>query len=186
MVNSYKPAAAAFALAFFIAGCGTTRQMGASDQVFGYSLHEVDVTVSEDVNTGVFERLDDLEDDEFAEEVRTKLEAALNEAIGTSFSGEMEAQVIVHVDEMAIASGVGRALLGNESYIGANVRVVDSATNATIAERHFREGDKDVMFGGNLGILVEVVKNVGDAAVNDRVDAVAQEFAQAVKDWLEN
>ena len=186
MLKSYKLAAVIGLLAFVIAGCATTQQMGASDQVYGYSLVEVDVTVSEDAYTGMFERLDDLEDDEFAAEVQTKLEAALNDAIRPSFSGDMPAQVLVHVDEMAIASGAGRALLGNESHIGAYVRVIDVTANATIAERHFREGDKDVSFGGNLGVLVEVAKNVGDAAANDRVDSVAQEFARAVKGWLEN
>ena len=146
----------------------------------------MDVTISEDAYTGVFEHMDDLDEVEFAAEVETKLEAALTEVISSSFSGAMPARLLVHVDEMAIASGVGRALLGSESFIGAQVSIVDVDTNVTIAERHFREREKDVSFGGNLGALIEITKNVADAATNDRVDVAAQEFAETVKGWLES
>ena len=186
MTKYCKLAAIAVVLASLLSGCATTQPMGASDKIYGYSLIEVDVTVNEDAYTGIFERMDDIDEVEFAAEVETKLETALTEALGSSFSGAMLARLLVHVDEMVIASGVGRALLGSESYIGAQVSIVDVDTNVTIAERHFREREKDVSFGGNLGALIEVTKNLADAALNDRVDAAARELAQAVKGWVES
>lgn len=185
MIRSKKLAATPLVVAFLFTGCATTPQIwvNPSDKVYGYSLLEVDVEISEDAYTGMVERLDDLKKGEFAEEVKSKLEAALNNAIEPSFLGSMPARVLVHVDEMVIASGVGRAVLGNESYIGANVRVVDVDTNTTIAERHFRAGGDRVSFGGVLAV-VEIARNVGDAVSNDRVEAVAGRFAQAVNGWL--
>ena len=87
---------------------------------------------------------------------------------------------------MVIASRVGRAVLGNQSLIGGKVEVLDVLTEKMIAEMHFREQEKDIEFSGNLGILVEVTKNVLDGAMNNRVEKAAKEFADRVKDWLES
>ena len=172
-------------LAVFLAGCQTT-QVGVRDQVRGYTLANVDVTVDENVRTGVFERLDDIDDKEFARQFEQRLETAMVRMLGSSFSGERPVRMSVHVDEMNIASGAGRALLGSESYIGAKVSVLDATTRKVIAERHFREREKDVSFTGNLGILVEITKNVIDAGSNDMLDDAVREFAESVKDWLDN
>lgn len=172
-------------LAVFLAGCQTT-QVGVRDQVRGYTLASVDVMVDENVRTGVFERLDDIDDKEFARQFKQRLEIAMFRTLGSSFSGERPVRMSVHVTEMNIASGAGRALLGSESFIGAKVSVQDAATRKVIAERHFREREKDVSFTGNIGILVEIAKNVVDAGSNDMLDDAVREFAEAVKVWLDN
>ena len=174
----------AASLAFILAGCMTT-QVGIRDQVRGYTLASVEVTIDENVRTGVFERLDDIDDEELAQQFEQQLETVMYRTLGSSFSGEQPVHISVHVDEMNIASGAGRALLGSESYIGANVRVLDATTRQVIAERYFREQEKDISFTGNLGILVEITKNVIDAGSNDMLDEAAQEFAESVKVWLD-
>ena len=181
-----EPAAIVCAVCLLLSACASVPPMGASDKIFGYALVEVEVEASEDAYTGLFERMDDLDDDEFRQEVETKLKAALTEVLGSSFTGTMPARVFVHVDEMEIASGAGRALLGSGSFVGANVRVVDMSSGEVLAEKHFREREKDVSFGGNIGVLVEITKNIADAALNDRVEQAAREFAEAVKDWMDS
>ncbi len=186
MSKYFLPAAASVVLVILLAGCSTKTQLGARDQVYGYSLAAVEVTISDDVYTGVFERMDNVDKEEFAERVKTRLEAVMTESVGPSFSGTQPARMLVHVDEMDIASGAGRAIFGKESYIGGKVDIVDVASNKIIAERHFREREKDVSFGGNLGGLIELTKNIVDAVANDRVDEVAREFAERVKGWLDS
>ena len=64
--------------------------------------------------------------------------------------------------------------------------VQDAVTRNVIAERHFREREKDVSFTGNFGILVEITKNVVDAGSNDMLDDAFPEFAAAVKVRIDN
>ena len=80
----------------------------------------------------------------------------------------------VHMTELNIACDAGRALLGSESHIGAEVSVLDTTTRKVIAERHFREREEGVAFAGNLGILVETAKYVIDAGGNDMLDDAVQ------------
>ena len=187
MSRSCRSVLATCVIAFLLVGCATSGQkMGAVDKIYGYSLAGVDVTVSKDAYTGVFERADNIDDEEFAKQVEEKLEVTLVETIAPSFSGDIPAKVLVHVDEMDIASGIGRAVVGNESYIGGKVDVVDASTNEIIAEEHFREREKDVSFSGNVGVLFELTKNIIDAVSNDRIEEAAREFAERVKQWLDS
>ena len=172
--------------AVVLAGCLTTDKVGVKEQVRGHSLAGVEVTIKEGAFTGLFERIDDLDDEEFASRFKGSLERAMTRTLAASFPGGKPVQVLVHVDEMNIASGAGRALLGKRSYVGARVQIVDTSTLRTIAERHFREQEKDVSFTGNIGILVEITKNVIDAGTNDMVEDAAQEFADRVEAWLAN
>ena len=96
-------------LAFLLVGCASTPKSGAGDKIYGYSLAVVDVTVSPDVYTGLFERIDNIDNEEFARQVEESLEAVMTETIAPSFSGDIPARVLVHVDEMMIASDVGIA-----------------------------------------------------------------------------
>ncbi len=184
MTRNWLNLTVAVLFAVLLTGCMTT-QAGISDQVRGYTLASVDVTVDENVRTGVFERLDDIDDKEFAQQFEQQLETAMYGTLESSFSGDQPVHMSVHVDEMNIASDAGRALLGSESYIGATVSVLDATTGDVIAERYFREQEKDVSFTGNLGILIEITKNVIDAGSNDMLDDAAQELAEAVKVWLD-
>ena len=179
--------AVAFSLTgVLLAGCLATGKMGVKDQVRGHSLANVEVTIEDGASTGLLERVDDLDDEEFASRFKERLEGAMTRTLAASFPGGNPVQMLVHVDEMNIASGAGRALLGNRSYVGARVKIVDSSTQKTIAERYFREQEKDVSFSGNIGFLVEVTKNVIDAGTNDMVEDATQEFADRVKEWLDN
>ena len=173
-------------LVFLIAGCAATPKMRVSDHIYGYSLEKVEVAVDQDAHTGVFERMDNIDDEEFARELEQKLEKELVAGIAPLFSGKMPARVLVHVDEMNIASGIGRALLGSSSFIGAQVSIVDVSTGEILLEKHFREQEKDVSFSGNIGGLIELTKNVVDAAVNDRVEEATREFAERVRKWLDS
>lgn len=175
-------AAALFAV--FLAGCMTT-QAGIKDEVLGYTLASVDVMIDENVRTGVFERMDDIGDEEFAQQFEQRLETFMYGMLGSSFAGEQPVHLAVHVNEMNIASDAGRAFFGSKSYIGANVSVLDATTGEVIAERYFREQEKDVSFTGNIGILVEITKNVIDAGTNDMLDDAIEEFAESVKAWLD-
>ena len=172
-------------LAFLMTGCATAPKSGVSDRIFGYSLDRVEVTISKDAYTGFLERLDNIDDRTFSRQVKEQLETVMTETVGPSFSGKVPALVLVHVDEMNIASGVGRAILGSPSFIGARVTVVGVFTKKVISERHFREQEKDVSFSGNLGGLIELTKNIIDATTNDRVEEAAREFAERVKRWLD-
>lgn len=169
-----------------LAGCLATGTVGVKEQVRGHSLASVEVTIKEGAFTGVFERIDDLNDEEFASRFKDSLKSAMIQTLADSFPGSKPVQLLVHVDEMNIASGAGRALLGNRSYVGARVQIVDPSARRTIAERHFREQEKDLTFTGNIGILVEITKNVIDAGTNDMVEDAAQEFADRVKAWLDS
>ena len=169
-----------------LAGCLATGKVGVKEQVRGHSLGKVEVIIEEGAFTGLFERVDDLDDEEFASHFKERLESAMTRTLVASFPGGSPVQVLVHVNEMNIASGAGRALLGKQSYVGARVQIVDPSTQRTIAEKHFREQEKDVSFSGNIGILVEITKNVIDAGTNDMVEDAAQEFADRVRVWLDN
>ncbi len=171
-------------VAVLLAGCMTT-QAGIRDQVGGYTLASVDVTIDENVHSGVFARLDDIDDEELARQFEQQLETVMYSTLGSSFSGEQPVHMSVHVNEMNIASDAGRAFFGSESYIGASVSVLDATTREVIAERYFREQEKDVSFTGNIGILVEITKNVIDAGSNDMLDEAIEEFAESVKVWLD-
>ena len=185
MPRSWWKLTAMALVAVFLAGCQTA-QVGIRDQVRGYTLASVEVAVDENAYTGIFERLDDIDDEEFARQFEQRLESVMYRTLGSSFSGERPAHMSVHVNEMNIASDAGRALLGSESYIGAKVRVLDATSHKVIAERYFREREKDVSFTGNIGILVEITKNVIDAGSNDMLDEAVREFAESVKVWLDN
>ena len=174
------------AAALLAAGCASHPGPAVAPRIDGYALAGVEVTVDGEAWTGWFERVDNVDNAEFASEVEEKLEAALTEATTPSFTGDHPAMLLVHVDEMNIASGLGRALMGRQSRIGGMVSVVDAATDETVVRARLSELEKDVRFGGNVGRLVEVAKNVTDAAVNDRVEKVAREFAQRVHRWLES
>ena len=82
MTRSSQQAIAAFVLicAFFLAGCATTSQPGARDLIHGYSLRSIEVTISPDAYTGLTERLDDLDEEEFATMVKESLETAMDES----------------------------------------------------------------------------------------------------------
>ena len=184
MVWNWWRLTAAVLFTVLLAGCMTT-QAGIRDQVGGYTLASVDVTIDENVRTGVFERLDDVDDEELELQFEQRLETVMYSTLGSSFSGEQPVHMSVHVDEMNLASDAGRALLGSNSFIGANVSVLDATTGEVIAERYFREQEKDVSFDGNLGILIEITKNVIDAGSNDMLDDAAEDFAESVKVWLD-
>ncbi len=185
MPRSWWNLTAVALVAALLAGCQTT-QVGIKDQVRGYTLASVEVTVDENAYTGVFERLDNIDNEEFARQFEQRLETVMHDTLGSSFSGDRPVHTSVHVNEMNIASDAGRALLGSESYIGAKVSVLDATTRKVIAERHFREREKDVSFTGNIGILVEITKNVIDAGSNDMLDDAVREFAESVKVWFDN
>lgn len=186
MSRTVRTVTVLLAIGFLLAGCLTTTPKGASNQVRNYSLAKLDVTIAEDVNTGLFERMDDIDDQEFARQFEERLEAALTESLAPALSGKRPAEVLVRVDEMDIASEAGRALSGSQSFIGARVRILDAANGETIAERHFKESEKQHSFTGNIGILVEITKNLVDAAQNDMLEDAVQDFAEAVRTWLES
>ncbi len=186
MLKYLRTAVALSLTGVLLAGCLATGKMGVKDQVRGHSLAKVEVTIEEGAFTGLFERIDDLDDEEFASQFKERLEGVMTRTLAVSFPGGNPVQMLVHVDEMNIASGAGRAILGNRSYVGARVQIVDPSIQRTIAERHFREQEKDVSFSGNIGLLVEITKNVIDAGTNDMVEDAAQEFADRVKEWLDN
>ncbi len=169
-----------------VGGCAAPKKLDTSIQIYGYSFAGVEVTISEDAYTGLFERADNIDDAEFAEQVKEQLETIMTEMLASSFSGTMPAIIDVHVDEINIASAVGRAMIGSKSFIGAKVRVVDAATRSVIAEKHFRERERDIDFSGNIGALIEITKNIIDAVANDRVEEVVREFTEAVKEWLDS
>lgn len=170
--------------AAMLSGCATTIK-GVNDNIYGYALAGVEVTASEDAYTGIFDRIDDLDDAEFAKQVEEKLQAVMTEALTPSFSGNRAAIIVAHVDEMNIASGFGRAIGGNPSFIGAQVRVIDASSRSVIAEKHFRVQEKRVSFDGLL-VIVEITKNVIDATTNDEIEEVAREFTEEVKKWLDH
>ena len=184
MLRILRTGVALSLLGVLLAGCFVTG--GVKDQVRGHSLEKVEVTIEEGASTGFFERVDDLDDEEFASQFKERLEDVMTRTLADSFPGGNAVQMLVHVDEMDIASGVGRAIRGRQSFVGARVQIVDSSTQRIIAERYFREQEKDVTFTGNLGFLVDITKNVIDAGTNDMVEDAVQKFADRVKEWLDN
>lgn len=178
-----------------MSGCatkGVKGVKGVNDHIYGYALTGVEVIASEDAYTGIFDRIDDLDDAEFAKQVEEKLEAVMTEVLTPSFSGGSAALIVTHVDEMNIASGFGRAVGGNSSFIGAQVRVIDASTRVVIAERHFRvqenKGDSsDAQLVHVLTLFIsKIAENIIDAVANDEIEEVAREFTEEVKKWLDH
>ena len=181
-----------------VSGCATnpTAAVPPPPSIDGYALVGADVTVSEDAWTGRFGRLDGMDEVEFAKRVEEELESALVEAVADSFTGEHSARIVVHVDEMNVATGVGKALLFKRSRLGGVVRVVDTDTEETVAEARLSEREQlraplesDSMFevsstaGGSAGVGGAWVELAGHIS-EDRVANIAREFAWRVRLWL--
>ena len=113
-----------------VSGCATNPDAAVPPppSMDDYALVGADVTVGEDAWTGRFGRLDGMDEVEFAKRVEEALESALVEAVADSLNGERPARIVGHVDEMNIATGVGKALLFKRSRLGGVVRVVDTDT----------------------------------------------------------
>lgn len=97
--------------------------------------------------------------------------------------GRHPASVLAHDDSMNITGEAGRGLLGSASPIRPQVRVRHASTQDVLAERHYREQETDPSFSGNIGILVEVARNVIDAANNHTAEDAARKFTGRVRAW---
>ena len=195
-----KAAAAVIAVALLASGCASNPQAEAvpPPPVDGFALAGVDVTVGEDAWTGRFGRLDDIDDAEFAGRVEEHLRAAVAEAASGAFAGERRARIVVHVDEMNIASGVGKTFLFKRSRLGGIVSVIDAHTDEPIAEARLREVEAlraPLQSDANLSVSVTPGESasVGGAWVElaghlaeDRVEHIARAFAERVRRWLDS
>ena len=164
-------------------GCAA-KTAGVSFLVEGYGPGKVEVSVHENPETGAFSRIDNLTDEEFAAEVIAATEAKLGEALSVALTGVKPLNLVVVIDKMDIASGIGRALGGNNSFMAGQVALVDAATNEAIAVKYFDVKENNVSFDGNLGFLIQITKNIAESVASSRVETIVEVFAEEVSEWL--
>ncbi len=173
-------------MAFLFTGCAASKQLsGVNDLLQEYHVKDVRVSFADKVDIGVFKRLDNEDDKDFVERVGASIEKTVRESIVSSLDGPTPANIAITLTEVAIASGVGRALGGHDSTITGIVEIVDANSSTVLAERAIKGKDRSTKMGGNIGALVSLISNATNAATTDRVEEAVNDFSIKLRDWIE-
>ncbi len=168
-----------------LAGCASTPS-GVRSQLVEYRIDKVTASLADTIDMGAFQRIDNEEDRDFVERVRAAVEITARDAVRSSLNGANPANVDIVLTRIDVASGVGRAVLGKDSSITAIVEVKDASSGAVLAQGPVFGRDRSAPIGGNIGGLIKLFADVSDAVVGDRVSAVAHDFSDNLKTWIEN
>lgn len=181
--TKWRHAVACF-MAVFLAGCATSQPSGVNHLLQEYHINDVRVSFADKVDLGVFERMDNEENKDFVERVGASIEKTVHESISSSLSGTKPANVVITLTEVDIASGVGRALGGQNSSVTGIVKIIDANSSNVLAERVITGKDRSTPIGGNIGSLISLASDIVDAATTDRVAEVVSDFSITLSDWI--
>lgn len=165
-----------------LAGCANDSMFHAGPAARDYAIDSIDVAVAPDARFSPFS-LDGLSEAEQGELAKREIKKALSERMKNRKSGKKKARIEVVLRFIDVASSAGRVLHGNNSEIGAEVRLIDTKTRKIVASHpNIRAVDLGMTGVGPAAAILALTVNI--ATADGTYAKVAEIWAGAFERWL--
>lgn len=123
--------------------------------------------------------------DQFIDAVRDQL----SDELRFSLTGQKPARVIIDMNTVNIATGAGRELSGESSFIRSNITIIDQQTGQTIAKSFIGasdEGARNNSYVGNVpvGAIASFIENRNSAAGSTRIIRARDAYLIELRKWF--
>ncbi|WP_157961465.1 DUF6778 family protein [Microvirga flavescens] len=166
-----------------LAGCVSTPNTLSPEQIAGFRLASVDVSVAPNAwiswADGDTERaaLTAPDDAKVRQSIASKLRDSVLRNLGGDLTGQRPVKLVVRVHEFAVVPGAVRILLGGNHVIKADVDILDAKTGAPLLAFPAHT----VAFQGGNGVIGVALDNI---IQDDPADRLIRYYVNQYRNWL--